>query len=68
MVKKLIVAFLILKGKNKSKAKDFFSPFSNNSRKWSIMESQIDQWLLLGKMTLRLDLGKTVSLHSAVLA
>lgn len=32
------------------------------------MESQIDHLLFLGKMTLWFDLGKTVSIYSAVLA
>lgn len=68
MEKKLIAALLILLGEKRSKAKEFFPPFYDSNRKWSIMESQIDHLLFLGKMTLWFDLGKTVSIYYAVLA
>lgn len=68
MEKKLITALLILQGEKKKQGKGIFFPFYDNNRKWSIMESQIDHLLFLGKMTLWFDLGKTVSIYSAVLA
>lgn len=50
--KKLIVAFLIVQGQKKKKqGKGIFFPFYNISRKWSIMQSQIDQLLFLGEMS-----------------
>lgn len=65
MENKSIVAFPILQ---KNKARDIFFFFYSISRKWSIMESQADQLLFLGKVILRLGLGRAVSVCSAVLA